>query len=287
MRLGISGYELAPGLDEVIRLARLLHVGLVEMWPQNMLPGGGQVVRQVLEQNGLAACAFTLPFAWRLNHPDEDTHLQRMHDALPVAALLGASALNVKVGAWPARTPQAALQRLVPMLHSLGDAAQRLGLRLLVENQVDEDGEDVNQANWSRAPENLRTLLDAVAHPAVGATYDPGNFLMAGYEPFPLAYDLLAPYVAYVHVKDAALDDGRTPALSDSLVFTDAAHRRRYRARPVGAGAINWAGLIERLRADGYDGVLLLDGFTPERGRDQFYGQTVAAMRSYLEPHAG
>ena len=48
------------------------------------------------------------------------------------------------------------------------------------------------------------------------------------------------------------------------------------------AGAINWAGLIARLVSDGYNGVLMLDGFTPEHGRDAFYEQTVAAVRGYL-----
>jgi sugar phosphate isomerase/epimerase len=280
--LGLSGYELGPGLDELIRIARLLRVETVEIWPQNLLNAAPHAVRDALERSGLRTAVVTLPFAMCLNHPDEDAHLRSMRDYLRVAHALGAWALNVKVGAWPARPADEALARLVPMLRDLADAATRLGLKVLVENQVDETGEDIDRANWSRSPHSLRRLLDAVDSPAVKATYDPGNFLLAGYEPFPLAYEVLRPHIAYVHVKDAALDNPRSPAPPGTLSFADGIHRQLYHARPVGAGAVNWAGLLARLASDDYAGVLMLDGFTPEEGRDDFYEQTVGAVRAYL-----
>jgi sugar phosphate isomerase/epimerase len=39
-------------------------------------------------------------------------------------------------------------------------------------------------------------------------TFDPANFIQCEVEPYPYAYELLKPYIEYVHIKDAEMNTG-------------------------------------------------------------------------------
>ena len=44
------------------------------------------------------------------------------------------------------------------------------------------------------------------------AVFDPANFVQCGQKTFPDAFDMLAPYVEYMHIKDALADGSVVPA---------------------------------------------------------------------------
>jgi sugar phosphate isomerase/epimerase len=89
-------------------------------------------------------------------------------------------------------------------------------------------------------------LLATISDPHFVAALDLANFIQCGEEPFPAAYEALAPWIRYVHVKDALADGTVTVA---------------------GEGLANWPALLTRLHADGYDGVLSLEPHLAEAGR--------------------
>ena len=108
----------------------------------------------------------------------------------------------------------------------------------------------------TRQPEDLRAIARLVGHPRFGVNFDADNFYNAGIEPFPYAYELLKPHVLHLHAKDS----GRyLPEVHGDT------RRVLHRAGgnvvclPVGEGAVNWAGLIERLKADRYRGPVSLE----------------------------
>lgn len=100
------------------------------------------------------------------------------------------------------------------------------------------------------------------------ACWDPGNAFMAGEKPYPDGYEKLRPFIAHVHVKDAA--------------------RRPDPAKPVwtviGEGDIDYRGQFDALRRDGYIGWISLEthyiptGGTPEEGSRA----CLAALREFV-----
>jgi len=108
----------------------------------------------------------------------------------------------------------------------------------------------------TRLPEDLLALLAAVEHPRLGINFDADNFYNAGVEPFPYAYELLREHIFQVHVKDSGRyiaavhgDDRRVLHRAGGNVV----------CLPVGAGAVNWTGLIARFQQDGYRGPVSLE----------------------------
>ena len=111
----------------------------------------------------------------------------------------------------------------------------------------------------TRQPEDLLAIVRHVDHPRFGVNFDADNFYNAGIEPFPYAYELLKGHVVQLHAKDSAR---YSPEVHGD------ARRVLHRAGgnvvclPLGTGAVNWAGLIARLRQDRYHGPVSLEPHT-------------------------
>jgi len=97
---------------------------------------------------------------------------------------------------------------------------------------------------WGDTGGNTAALVRAVDHPALGINWDPGNVVAAGAEPYPAGYAAVRGMVRHVHFKDARPAPGGEPG-----------------DEPVWAvdGVIDWAGQIDALAADGYQGYISIE----------------------------
>lgn len=109
------------------------------------------------------------------------------------------------------------------------DAAKNFNVILLHENEKDIYGD---------TPERCADILKTLNSPTVRATFDPANFVQCGVDTLK-AYELLKPYIEYVHIKDALFAD-------NSVV-------------PAGQGDGNVKEIIVRLKQRGYEGFLTLE----------------------------
>ncbi len=107
--------------------------------------------------------------------------------------------------------------------------ARAAGVVLLHENEKRIYGDTI-----AHCVDLLRSCNDAHFQ----AVLDPANFIECGQTPYPDAYKALHPWLQYLHVKDARPDG--------SIVV-------------AGQGVAHWPELLQRLRADGYDGFLSLE----------------------------
>lgn len=106
-------------------------------------------------------------------------------------------------------------------------------------------------------PERCLRLLQGVDHPNLRFIWDPANFVQCGVaEQVDRYWDVLSPYIGYIHIKDARMADGGVT--------------------PAGQGDGQLKELMEHLRASGYAGTLALEphlaiaghssGFSGEEG---------------------
>ena len=89
-------------------------------------------------------------------------------------------------------------------------------------------------------PERCQAVLAKVNSPHLRFAWDPANFVQVGVAgPMTHGWEMLKPYIAYVHVKDAALADGSV--------------------KPAGEGDGQVKELLLGLKEMGYQGILALE----------------------------
>ena len=122
---------------------------------------------------------------------------------------------------------------------------------------------------WGNSGHNAARILQAVDHPRLRAIWDPGNDFVSGGSPYPDGYRAVLPYLAHVHVKDG-------------VVVDDATGLTRWAC--IGTGAVDYAGQMTALRADGYRGVISVETHwrKPEDTGLESTRETLAGLRRFL-----
>ena len=158
-----------------------------------------------------------------------------------VSAALKVSSLSVHAGTVPTDVTSGPYAKLLDRVREVSDYAAERGLRLLLET--------------GREPvDALLRFVDAADRTNIGINFDPGNFIIYGTDDPVAAVSRLKGRIELVHLKDAirstypGADYGRPASL--------------------GAGDVQIARVISKLRATGYHGSLMIECDTREAGLD-------------------
>ncbi|MEK8129328.1 sugar phosphate isomerase/epimerase [Paenibacillus filicis] len=117
-------------------------------------------------------------------------------------------------------------------------------------------------------------LVEGFDPDSVGVLYDPGNLVHEGYENYRFGLELLGPYLAHVHVKNAIWrQEG-----------TDQAGAPSWNAgwQPMFQGIVSWAQVIEDLKAVGYEGYLGVEDFSGQFGSKEMLRHYADQIRQLL-----
>ena len=86
-------------------------------------------------------------------------------------------------------------------LRSLAERAEKEGIILLHENEKEIYGD---------VPERCLDIVESVGSPNLRLVWDPANFVQVGIKtPYDAGYEMLRPYIEYIHVKDALFENGQ------------------------------------------------------------------------------
>jgi len=124
----------------------------------------------------------------------------------------------------------------------------------------------------------------------IGVLYDPGNMVHEGFENYKMGMELLGPYLAHVHIKNAvwtpkqdasnyiaAVQGGiAEPAPLEPLPFTG-------EWRPIASGIVPWKQVLSDLQAVGYDGWLGVEDFSNTYDTALMLGTFAQQMRTWME----
>ncbi|THF82115.1 sugar phosphate isomerase/epimerase family protein [Cohnella fermenti] len=97
-------------------------------------------------------------------------------------------------------------------------------------------------------------LVEAFDPDWIGVLFDPGNMVHEGFENYKMGLELLGPYLAHVHVKNAAWNrtgqsaDGSSTWNADWVALTE--------------GIVPWSKVVGDLKAVGYEGYLGVEDFS-------------------------
>ncbi len=203
----LSGFsdEIAPELD--LQLAALqewdvTHLELRAADSVNVSDFTPEKVREVkakLEAAGISVSSIGSPLGKIGIQEDFAPHLDKLKRTLEIQKELGAPYVRMFSFYIPQdQNPADFREEVLDRLGRMVEEAKAWDSVLLHENEKDIYGD-----NASRCKE----LMDAFYGPHFQAVFDFANFVQVGQETLP-AYELLKPYVTYVHVKDAQWGTG-------------------------------------------------------------------------------
>ena len=132
---------------------------------------------------------------------DFDEHLKSFDNVVTAALTFGTKYIRMFSFFIPDNNYAEHRSEVMRRLEVLLEKAQKNNLILCHENERDIYGE---------SPE---LCLDIMKYFKGGIkfVFDPANFIVGGFEPYPKAYDLLAEHIEYMHIKDAD-ETGIVPA---------------------------------------------------------------------------
>lgn len=105
---------------------------------------------------------------------------------------------------------------------------------------------------------------------AIGVIYDPGNMVHEGFEDYRMGLELLGPYLAHVHVKNAAFDRPEGGGVW------------RGRWAPLEDGVVDFQAFFAALNEIGYDHWLVVEDFSGARGSEEALRHNLAFIRDAL-----
>lgn len=159
-------------------------------------------VRGKMDDAGLKVWSIGSPIGKiSIEGDDFDAHLDKFRHTLDVAHILGAENMRVFSFYIPkGREPGEFRSKVMDQMGALLDVAKGSGVELCHENEKGIYGDMA-----------VRCAELHLEYPALKAVFDPANFIQCGQETWE-GWQMLKPYVKYLHVKDALADGNVVPA---------------------------------------------------------------------------
>lgn len=259
MRLGVSGQLLSKttALPGIVDVLQSLGVDAIELWPRNV-PGGSTpeeeqryetkevaATSRMLRERGMDVACVTLGFSVLNGCKERGANYgtDALKGAVDAAAAFGAPIVNCYLAGL---TPE----HFVAAAQPAAEYAGTVGVTIVLENEAHDD---------SGPAASVRAICEAVGSDHFGTQYDPCNYYHANEEPYPAAYEVIKPYIRYVHLKGGCLYDpeARPRDKKGGLMRDSGDTYIGYTSVPD--GVVNADGALRRLAQDGYRGFVTLE----------------------------
>ncbi len=283
MKLAVSAFEFQnEPITSVAKMLGDLGVGFVELWPGNVAGETEGDVKIALADNRIAISCVSATSQHRMNAEAVQDAQKAIFLAMDIASTYGANFVTTYLGANPNRDFLTTLKLYVQNVRECIVEAEARGITLLLENMFDHKDEDIRGEKPTRYAEGTRALVDMMGSDHFGITFDPVNFYICGVEPYPYAYEFLQPFIKNVHVKDTKKYNEFLYGSRDGKPIWRDSVSGEFISVPAGKGAINWFGIMQGLRRDGFSGYLTVDILTSAKIADEDYRETVEHMRDLI-----
>lgn len=227
--------EIAASLDTQMQVLEKLHMNHIEMRGvdgRNFVEyseAEAREIRKRLEDRGFALSAVGSPIGKIGITDDFAPHMELFKHTVELAHIMNTPNIRMFSFYVPKENAASCKEQVMERLGQFVDYAAANGVVLLHENE---------KGIYGEMAEGCLDILKQFAGEHFKAVFDFANFVQAGQDTLE-AYELLKPYISYIHVKDALLKDG-------SVV-------------PAGYGDGNVKEILRQLKADGYRGYLSLE----------------------------
>lgn len=215
--------------------------------------------KEITEGGGLEIVSIT-PY---LN----DLNLDATEHVFHTARLLGAQMIRIGVAPYDGSKPYPELyEATARYIKEAERMAKQYGVKGVIET---------HHRTISPSASLAHRLVSACDPDHIGVLFDPGNMVHEGYEHFRMGIELLGPYLAHVHIKNARwVQDGRRE---------DGTANWRSEWAPMREGFVNFGSLLQDLKSVGYDGYLGIEDFSEQYDSKELLKQFGQFMREGMQ----
>ncbi|WP_080838266.1 sugar phosphate isomerase/epimerase family protein [Cohnella massiliensis] len=204
-----------------------------------------------------------------------------------LAASLGCGMVRIGVPAYNERVryPEQ-LEAAYAYMDQVDELARDYGVKALVETHHGTIAASASAA-WR--------LVSRYSPERFGVLYDPGNMIHEGMEEWRLGVEVLGPYLAHVHVKNAAWAQVALSESGETMPFAAAASGDEAEPDPlapaewkcdwwpIASGIVPWKRVLSALKSVGYDGWLGVEDFSRTYGSRELLQTFVRQIRAWEE----
>lgn len=169
-------------------------------------------LKKIMDKRGFKVSAIGSPLGKINITHDFKAHLELFKKVLDMADIVKTKYIRMFSFFMPkGEKPEKYRDEVISRWQEFIKIAKGRNIILLHENEKDIYGDTA---------ERCYDLLSTLNCDYVRATFDPANFVQCDVKPYPDAFNLLKPYIEYVHIKDAKFYDHTvTPAgLGDAMI---------------------------------------------------------------------
>ncbi len=189
------------------------------------------------------------------NVQESQTAVEHIHRVIDAAAALGVGVVNSFVGRDPARTVEAQWPRFLETWRPIIEHAEKLNIRIGIENCPMSFGEDEwpGGKNLATSPAIWRKMYTDLPSQHWGLNFDPSHFILQMMEIHPIL-DEFKDRLVHVHAKDVRIDHAK---LNQHGVFSFP--KLWHSPKLPGMGDVQWGSFLGALADTGYDGPLVVE----------------------------
>ncbi len=167
---------------------------------------------------------------------------------LQAAQYMGASFIRLGVPGYDRRKTYTELFELArAYLKEAEGLCRKYGIKGLIE---------IHHGTLSASASGARRLVEGHDPNFIGVLFDPGNTVHEGFENYKMSLELLGPYLAHVHVKNAGWQVKETTEDGSTVWHSE--------WKGLKEGMVPWRQVIADLIAVGYDGYLGVEDFSKQ-----------------------
>lgn len=155
--------------------------------------------------------------------------------------------------------------KAVDYLHHVQEFSQQYGIKALAE---------IHHNTITPSVGLVHRLVSGFNPDHIGVLHDAGNMVHEGFENHRMGLELLGPYLAHVHVKNAGW--ALTGEEQDGIKLW------KSEWTPIDEGIVNWKQLLADLKAVGYDGYLGIEDFSSQYGSQEMLNNFASKVKQWL-----
>lgn len=194
--------------------------------------------------------------------------LEGTEKVLQAAGYLGAKMIRLGVHRYDRTRPFGVLfEEQRTYLRQAGERCKEHGVKGLVE---------IHMGTIAPSSSSAYRLVEGLDPDAIGVLLDPGNMVYEGYENYKMGMEILGPYLAHVHVKNAVWSSAE-PNPSGGFARWSAGWSELKR------GIVDWPQVIADLKAVGYRGHIGVEDFSGQFGTVDMLRHFAETMRQLLD----
>lgn len=160
-------------------------------------------LKEKMDKFGIKAACIGSPIGKIKITDDFSEHLNLLKNTIKIAKTLKTRYIRIFSFYIPKGRHEEFRDEVMRRMKIMSKTAEEEGVILLHENE---------KGIYGDTAKACADILKTVNSPALGCIFDPANFVQCAQPVFPEAYELLKPYITYLHIKDATADGTVVPA---------------------------------------------------------------------------